>query len=123
MPDRFRKGVKNGPHPHRIAAPQDPGRLLVDIAVRLGYNPPDRLERDVKRLLYHMVAHRFQEIACGSKQPLVGGVEWPGFGHRSVAVAVDHDQHALRQIAEIIGEVAVQTADNDTNGSIHTHET
>jgi len=72
----------------------------------------------VKRLLYHMVAHRFQEIACGSKQPLVGGVEWPGFGHRSVAVAVDHDQHALRQIAEIIGEVAVQTADNRPMGKI-----
>ncbi len=33
-------------------------------------------------------------------------------GHRSGAIAVDHRQHALRQIAEIIGEVAIEAADH-----------
>ena len=36
----------------------------------------------------------------------------PGSGTAARAIAVDHRQHALRQIAEIVGEVAVEPADH-----------
>ena len=36
----------------------------------------------------------------------------PGSGTRAAAIAVDHRQHALRQIAEIVGEIAVEPADH-----------
>ena len=46
------------------------------------------------------------------KEPLVGFGERAGRGDFCVAVAVDEAQNALRQIAEIVRQVAVQPADH-----------
>ncbi len=63
MPDRLGEGIEDRIHPPRICAPQDPRRLLVDITVSLGDDPPNGLEREMKRLVLHMLAHDFQETA------------------------------------------------------------
>ena len=51
MPDRFGESVENRSHPRRIAVAQHPRRLLVDIAVGVADDAPDRFECQVKSLL------------------------------------------------------------------------
>src|SRR5690242_19411304 len=51
VPERLGERVEHGAHARRVAAPERPGRLLVDIAVGLANDAPDRLEREVERLL------------------------------------------------------------------------
>ena len=46
--------MEHGSHPRRIAASQRPGRLLVDITVGFGDDPPYGFEREMKFLIIHM---------------------------------------------------------------------
>ena len=72
MAQRLGQGVEHGTHPGRVAAAERPWRLLVDIAISLADNPPDRLERQVKGLLRDMPAHCPEEVLRGVQQRCVG---------------------------------------------------
>src|ERR1700730_6776512 len=106
MSDRLGEGVQYGSHPCRVAAAERPGGLFVDVAVGLADHPPDRLERDMKRLLPDMLTYGSQETARRIQQGFVGRRKLGRLRHAGSAIAVDHDQYALGQISEIIGEVA-----------------
>src|SRR5580700_10402731 len=112
MPQRLGQRVEYGAHPRRVAAAERPGSLLVDIAVGLADDPPDRLQRQMKSLLRDMPAHCPEEVLRSVHQYRVASVQLARIRHAATAIAVDHHQHALRKIAEIIGEIAVEPAND-----------
>ena len=112
MAQDFGKRVEHRRHPRRVAAPEHPGRLLVDIAVGVGDDAPDRLEREVERLVGKERAEPLQEPPRLAQQLFVCFGKCVRLRHRRVAIAVDHRQDALRQIAVIIGEIAIEPADD-----------
>ena len=112
MADGLRQHVEHRAHPRQIGLAQRPGRLLVDIPVRSRNDLPERLERAVERLFGEIGAQPAVEPTRLGEQRLVGGGEGLRRRQASLAIAVDHRQHALRQIAEIIGEIAVDAVDH-----------
>jgi len=100
MPQRLGQRVKNRPHPRGILAAERPWGLFIDIAVGFSYHPPDRLERKMECLLRDMAAHCREKIARKVHQCRVVGIQLTGLGDAAFAVAADHYQHALREIAD-----------------------
>ena len=72
------------------------------------------LERAMEGLLVDDSARTSPSRPCArvEQRLVVGRRSAPGAGTLAAAVLVDHRQHALRQIAEIVGEVAVEPADH-----------
>ena len=112
MSDHLSQRVERGLHPCLVGAAQHPRRLLVDIAVGVCDDAPDRLECEVKGLLGDMVANDLEEAMRRTPQRRVSARKRHRFRHLGTAIAVDHDQHALRQVPEIIGEVTVEATNH-----------
>src|SRR6266849_6094463 len=64
----------------------------------------------MKGLLRDLPPNSLEETAGGVYQCCIETGGLPGLGYRGITVAVDHHQHTLRQVAEIIGEIAVEPA-------------
>ena len=66
----------------------------------------------MKRLLGQLRPHPFQQPARFAEQLLVLGGEGGGLRYGRIAIAVDHREDALGQIAVIIREVAIEPPDD-----------
>ena len=66
----------------------------------------------MKRLLAEVGAHRLHQRLRRRQQRIVGRRECAGLGHGGAAVAVDHGQHPLRQIAVVVRQVVVHAPDD-----------
>src|SRR5438552_16497374 len=108
MPDRFGESVENRSHPRRIAVAQHPRRLLVDIAVGVADDAPDRFECQVKILLRDVLSDDFEKTAPGLPERRIGGQKPRRLRHLRVAIAADADSNALREMAESLDLITVQ---------------
>ncbi len=104
--------VEHGALPRRIGLGQRPGRLAREIAVGVGDHRPDRVEHLVKLLRLHVLARRADHVVGRRQNGLVGVAERAGLRQHAAQLLVDHGQRALRQIAEIVGEVGVDAVDD-----------
>ena len=63
-------------------------------------------------LLVEGGAHAGQQAVCQRQQFGVLRAELTGFGHPGLQVLVDHRQRALREVAELVGQIGVDPADD-----------
>ena len=108
--DGLGQHIEHGRHARRVRLAQRPGRLGVDVAVGLGDDAPLGGQSGVELLDQQVLAHGVEQPARRVQQRLVTGVKRARRGHLAAAVLGDHRQHALRQIAEVVGQVAVYPA-------------
>lgn len=112
MPDGLAQHVEDGRHPRRIGLLQGPGRLLVDIAVGGAHHLPLGFQRPVELLFVILGPRLGQQPVRGAEQRVVGVSQRARLRHLGFAVLVDLGQHALRQVAEVVGEVGVHAPDH-----------
>ena len=111
MAQRLSQHIEHGAHPRRVGAPQSPRRLLVDIAIALGDQSPDRFEREVQRLLLDQRQYLAERPLRVIEQLSIGLGKRTGLRDGAAAIAVDQRQNALRQIAIAVGQIAVEPGD------------
>ena len=108
LPDHLGGDVEHRALPRRIGLGERPRRLAREIAVGVGHHGPDRVEH-----LVQLLASSSPRAPCrswrrrrrGSPGRLAENA--PGFGSTPPNCLADHGQRALRQIAEIVGEVGI----------------
>ena len=66
----------------------------------------------MKLLRLHVLARRADHVVGGRQNGLVGGAECAGLRQHAAQLLVDHGQRALRQIAEVVGEIGVDAIDD-----------
>ena len=114
-PQDLDRHVEHDAHARRIALGELPGLRIGEIAVRLR----DDLEhgardRDAARISAYAGAlrRRARRRAPASPDPRSNRRRLAPVGTRAAAVPGDHRQRALRQIAEVVGEVGVHARDD-----------
>ena len=103
---------EHGRHAGGVGLAQGPGRLGVDVAVGGTADLPDLLQGTVRGDLGHAGASAAEQGVGRVEQGLVGVGERAGLGHHAAAVLGDHRQHALGEVAVVVGEVVVDAADH-----------
>ena len=103
----------------RILLAQHPGLLRGEVPVGLGDHGPDLGERRVKgEILPWPPAPSPAARRPAHSMSLVGLRECAGLRHGTVAVLGDHRQGALRQVAEVVGEIGVDPVDDRLVGVV-----
>ena len=82
------------------------------VAVGIGHHSPYGVEVLLDALPVHGVAGLGVQSIGGSQNGVVGLCKGAGPGNLAIAVLGDHRQRALRQVAEIVGEVGIDAIDD-----------
>ena len=85
---------------------------MVDVAVGGADHFPDLGQGAVELLAVHVGAQCRKEVRDRSQQVFVVGRKRLRLGHLTLAVLGNHRQHALGQIAELVGQVVVHAPDH-----------
>ena len=112
LPDHLGGDVEHRALARRIGLGQRPGRLAGEIAVGVGHHRPDRVEHLVQLLRLHVLARRADHAVGRRQDRLVGVAEGAGRRQHAAQLLADHGQRALRQVAEVVGEVGVDAVDD-----------
>ena len=100
-------------HARRIGLPQRPRLLPGEIAIGFRHHAEDRRKRQMDCLLGHRLARRRRALPSpGRGSPCRHPCNVAALRHDAVAVLGDHRQRALRQIAEIVGEIGIGAVDD-----------
>ena len=118
MAHRLQHHVEHRRHARRVALAQRPGGLLVDIAVGGADHLPGDLQRPVEGLHVIGLAQPVGEAARLRQQRLVGLAEGAQLRHLAAAVLGHHGEHPLGQVAEVVGEIVVDPADEGPVGEV-----
>ena len=110
--DGLGQSVEHRPHPRRVGLAQGPGRLSIDVAIGRAHHVEDRLERPAQRLPGHRRAHLIEQLLRRRHKRAVVLGRIAGLGHPAVAVTLDQREHALHEIAVVVGEVPVHAGDH-----------
>ena len=83
-----------------------------EITVGVGHHRPDRIEHLVQLLRLHVFARDADHGVGGGQDGLVGRGELARRRQHAAERLSHHRQRALRQIAEIVGEIGIDAVDD-----------
>ena len=112
LPDHLGGDVEHRALPRRIGLGQRPGRFAGEIAVGVGDHRPDRVEHLMQLLRLHRLARLADHGVGRGEDGLVVVAERAGLRQHAAELLADHRQRALRQVAEIVGEVGIDAVDD-----------
>ena len=106
------RGPQHGRHARGIGFAQVPWRLPGKITVGVRHHGPYGAEHQVELIGFHRFARPGQHAVGGVENGLVGRGQRAGLGHPALAVPGHHRERALREVAQIVGEVRVHARDD-----------
>ena len=112
LPQHLGGHIEHGALPRRIGLGQRPRRLAGEIAVGVGHHRPDRVEHLMQLLRRHRVARLADHGVGGARIAWSLALNAPGAGSTPPKLRPDHGERALRQIAEIVGEIGIDAIDD-----------
>src|SRR4029078_11870098 len=95
-----------------------PVALLSARAVPAAAPPPDALQPAMESLGVKLDPKPIEQTGRDLEQAFISIAQRSRFGHHPAAVALDHRQHPLHEVTEIIGQIAVDTADYGAMGEV-----
>ena len=112
LADDLRRHVEHRLLPRGIGLGQRPRRLAREIAVGFGDDREDRIQRLVDLLRLHRFARERDHAVGLSQDRLVAVAERARLRHDATELLADHRQRALRQVAEVVGEIGIDARDD-----------
>ena len=112
LPDHFGGHIQHRSLTLRVGFRQRPWRLAREIAIGFRHHGPDRVQPVMDLLGAHR-SSRDRDHAVGQRQDrLVVVAEGARLGQHAAKLLCDHRQRALREIAEIVGEIGIDARHN-----------
>ena len=102
--------VDDRPQPDQVLVfVQGPGRGGVDVLVQMAHQFPQRLERPGKLEMLELALKIGHGVVPDLKHLAIQILKFPALGHLSAKILVGHGQAARKEVAQVIGQISVET--------------